>query len=137
MNKALAELFIRNDPLGYDRLNRQYWSFDGDERLWVEDRTRNILPEEDKIHFKNLDDENQLLISKSPSLSVSKWTYYASSRDVWNLYEALDERGEREKALKKAIADRFPLEEPPTQPTYQKDGHEYIGRFVLRKFNKV
>eukprot|EP00607_Mallomonas_marina_P009182 CAMPEP_0182420030 /NCGR_PEP_ID=MMETSP1167-20130531/4520_1 /TAXON_ID=2988 /ORGANISM="Mallomonas Sp, Strain CCMP3275" /LENGTH=227 /DNA_ID=CAMNT_0024595411 /DNA_START=24 /DNA_END=704 /DNA_ORIENTATION=- len=40
MNRALAELFVRTEPLGRDRYCRRYWSFDGDERLWVECRER-------------------------------------------------------------------------------------------------
>lgn len=33
--KALQEHFIRTAPLGTDRLQREYWSFVGDERLFV------------------------------------------------------------------------------------------------------
>jgi hypothetical protein len=55
---------------------------------------------------------------------------------LYRLCEALDERGERERALKAAIHARFDLdvEEPPA--LYLTSGSEYIGKRVQRKFGK-
>ena len=50
------------------------------------------------------------------------------------MWDALDERGERECALKSAIKARFDIEEPPV--VYELTGSEFIGRNVRRVFGK-
>ena len=60
---------------------------------------------------------------------------YSSETEVWRLIEALDERGQREKALKTQLKARFPhIKEP--QYSYLTEGSPYIGKFVKRQFNK-
>ena len=63
-----------------------------------------------------------------------KWSVYCSPSEQWILYDALDERGERERALKAAIKARFDIEEP--EVVYEKTGSEYIGKRVKRVFGK-
>ena len=73
------------------------------------------------------------LISSRPSVRVSKWEVYQLS-ELWNLCEALDNRGEREKELKAAIKAHFDISEPPIE--FFKTGSEYIGHSILRTFGK-
>lgn len=63
-----------------------------------------------------------------------KWAVYSSPTEQWLLWDALDERGERECALKAAIKARFDIEEPPV--VYELTGSEWIGRNVRRVFGK-
>jgi hypothetical protein len=63
-----------------------------------------------------------------------KWSIYSSPSEQWQLWDALDERGEREAALKAAIKARFEIEEPPV--VYELTGSEHIGRKVRRIFGK-
>jgi Williams-Beuren syndrome DDT (WSD), D-TOX E motif len=153
-NIALAESFVRTEPLGVDRYFRRYWSFDGDEKLWVEERIRvgceggvtSAAPPaaqgksaKDQLaeQVRSQDGSICQLENTRPSLWVSKWSLYASVREQWALREALDDRGVREKALKQALVDRFDIEEPPKRPEYLMTGHEFLGRHVLRWFPKV
>ena len=60
---------------------------------------------------------------------------FASETEVWRLIEALDERGQREKALKTQLKARYPhIKEP--QYAYLTEGSEFLGKFVKRNFNK-
>jgi hypothetical protein len=68
-----------------------------------------------------------------PSLSSYSWEWY-TARELWELCEALDERGERERDLKKALVARFDLKEPPVE--YLKTGHDWLNRKVRRVFKK-
>jgi hypothetical protein len=63
-----------------------------------------------------------------------KWSVYSSPSEQWLLWDALDERGEREAALKAAIKARFDIEEPAV--VYELTGSEFIGRKVRRVFGK-
>lgn len=56
------------------------------------------------------------------------WRIYSTERDIWNLVEALDDRGERESALKAALRARFDLKEPPQ--AFQEKGNPYQNRKV-------
>lgn len=73
------------------------------------------------------------LISSRPSARVSKWGVYAAN-ELWNLCEALDDRGERERELKAAVKSHFDISEPPV--VFLKEGNEYIGQMVVRTFGK-
>eukprot|EP01041_Mallomonas_annulata_P007822 gene7822-15997_t len=154
INKALSELFVRSEPLGEDRTRRRYWSFDGDDRLWVEKRT---IP---GFHHKTpvtsqltgldprilaatstlpLNTAHTQIINRRPSSCQSTWAVYPTLKDIWALTEALDDRGERESVLKKALMNRFVLEEEETgdpRPVYLTAGHDWVGRHVLRRFHK-
>lgn len=59
---------------------------------------------------------------------------YSSATEQWKLWDALDERGERELALKAAIKARFDIEEPPV--VYELTGSAFIGKKVKRTFGK-
>jgi len=50
------------------------------------------------------------------------------------LWDSLDERAERERALKASIKARFDLQEP--EQVYQSYGSEYIGMKVRRTFGR-
>ena len=63
-----------------------------------------------------------------------KWSVYSSPNEQWLLWDALDERGERERALKAAIKARFDIEEP--KQVYDTTGSVYIGKRVKRVFGK-
>lgn len=63
-----------------------------------------------------------------------KWSVYSSPNEQWLLWDALDERGERERALKAAIKARFDIEEP--KQVYDTTGSAYIGKRVKRIFGK-
>jgi hypothetical protein len=63
-----------------------------------------------------------------------KWVIYCSPTEQWRLWDALDERGEREVALRAAIKARFEIEEPPVE--YCTTGSAYVGRKVRRVFGK-
>lgn len=63
-----------------------------------------------------------------------KWSVYSSPSEQWLLWDALDERGERECALKAAIKARFDIEEP--EVVYELTGSEFVGRKVRRVFGK-
>jgi hypothetical protein len=76
---------------------------------------------------------SQLLKAK-PSLFCSQWSVYASNSEMYQLCDALDERGERERELKTSLKARFEISEP--LQAYQDSGHPYIGRKVVRTFGK-
>lgn len=63
-----------------------------------------------------------------------KWGVYSTPSEQWQLWDALDARGERESELKSAIKARFDIEEPPV--VYQTTGSDYIGKKVKRIFGK-
>ena len=77
------------------------------------------------------------LIKSKPYAKTSRWFIYASESELYKLCECLDERGERERALKTALKARFDIKEPSQE--YLTTGHEYIGKRVVRDFgrNKV
>ena len=75
----------------------------------------------------------QLHQSRPAAQSAPRWAFYASQVELWELQQALDERGERERALRRAIQAHFDLQEP--EMTYLRTGSEYIGRRVLRNFS--
>lgn len=63
-----------------------------------------------------------------------KWSVYSSPTEQWLLWDALDDRGERESSLKAAVKARFDIEEPPV--IYELTGSDYIGRKVRRVFGR-
>ena len=74
------------------------------------------------------------LIKSKPYAKTSRWFIYASESELYKLCECLDERGERERALKTALKARFDIKEPTQE--YLTTGHDYIGRRVVRDFGK-
>ena len=74
----------------------------------------------------------QQLRYSRPSGSYTKWSVYRNRKAIWKLYDALEPRGERERALKSALKSAFDLNEPPL--VFNTSGHEYIGRKIKRIF---
>jgi hypothetical protein len=155
--KVLAEYFVRTEPLGKDRHMREYWSFDGDNRLFVE--TRILIPPTpvpNRSALQSPKSPKSLTPSKSngnsemeikyrnlcacpPGSYVSKWEIYASVSEITALIDALDERGKREKELKAKLCAHYGLSSTPDadKVIYSYSGSEYIGRKVKRVFGKV
>mmetsp|Transcript_30144 Transcript_30144/g.68461 ORF Transcript_30144/g.68461 Transcript_30144/m.68461 type:complete len:1247 (-) Transcript_30144:1529-5269(-) len=136
--KAQQEYFVRTLPIGQDRHRSQYFSFVGDDRLFVQSREP-LLPEDVTCLLPassgpDVDPVLNRLFDSRPNRYRYKWSVFCSPNEQWLLWDALDERGERECALKAAIKARFDIEEPPV--VYQTTGSEYIGRNVRRVFGK-
>jgi hypothetical protein len=73
-----------------------------------------------------------------PSSHTYTWQVYRSINELWALVEALDERGEREKALRSFIKAKFDLTgDPPVRHTYIKEGCIYLNTRVRRTFGRV
>lgn len=60
---------------------------------------------------------------------------YSTAGELWQLWDSLDERAEREGALKASIKARFDDLHEPDQ-VYQSHGSDYIGRKVRRTFGR-
>ena len=73
------------------------------------------------------------LLEARPADQRTRWSVYASLTAIWKLYNALDVRGERERALKSAIKSHFELDEPPLE--FLTSGHEWISRKIKRKLD--
>ena len=136
----MAGLVCRSEPIGKDRHFNEYWAFKGDQRLFVRSKVpsdRNA--EKDKLAplAANLAAANptlQTMYQKRPFEKTYQWGMFAADSEMWEIYQALDERGERESALKATIKARFEIK-PPTAE-YLKTGSEYIGKSVSRSFGK-
>lgn len=72
------------------------------------------------------------LYESRPNRGEYHWHVFSTNTEIWYLYDALDDRGEREKELKAAIQARFDLKEP--KEIFQTTGSAYIGRKVERQF---
>ncbi len=132
--KTLQDCFIATDPIGLDRSHSLYWLFTGDDnKLFVETRDSTDCEYDGPVPPRGEDEVVQRLFLSRPSRVRSGWKVYCSGTELWRLCEALDERGERERALKAAIHARFDLEECPD---YLRTGSAYLGRKVTRKFGK-
>ena len=164
--RTLSQLTVRSAPFGSDRRRREYWSFRGDDRLFVQQRRElpvcqqqqgllnGLLPRQKLLtsasaclqngHRKELRDvpfepeiEEPLwrLFELRPSRFSYQWSVYTSNgKELWYLWDALDDRGERELELKAALKARFDIEEPTLN--YIKTGSPYIGKKVLRQFRR-
>ena len=75
-----------------------------------------------------------MLYQSRPEKTRFEWGAYCSNNALWAIWEALDDRGERERELKAAIKATFDLQEPPI--VYLNSGSEFIGQKVRRKFGK-
>jgi hypothetical protein len=131
--KDLAALFVRTEPLGYDRNNVAYYSFEGDRRLWVQ-----IL--EPGIEFREAEAHPGIssLLRIRPSTRKFSWKIYTTMPEIWRVIGALDERGVREKELKGKLCATFGLSGKSADgATYQTTGSDYIGGKVRRTFGKV
>jgi hypothetical protein len=138
--KALEEYKIGSTSLGMDRDFRTYWMFTSDDRLFVQQRVvgsdKTVLSEEEESVIKSLIAVNphlERLYNSRPNKYKYIWGSY-SVRELWDLCEALDERGIRERELKNIIKAKFNLTEPPI--VYLTTGSQYIGRQVKRTFGK-
>jgi hypothetical protein len=62
------------------------------------------------------------------------WKIYGAERSIYYLWEALDDRGIKERSLREKIRSAFDYEfNPPVE--YTQD-HEWVGRSIERVFNK-
>lgn len=135
--RALQEYFVRTEPIGTDRNNSIYWHFIGeDNKLFVQER-------QFTVHYdgavppssgKETDEILCKVFNSRPNRFSYNWKVYTTPTELWRLWEALDDRGEREKMLKDAIKARFEMDEPAA--VYQTSGSDWIGKKVQRKFGK-
>ncbi|KAK1439538.1 hypothetical protein QVD17_05358 [Tagetes erecta] len=77
LEREMEKRFIRTNPLGKDRNYNRYWYFRKDARIFVE------------------------------SCDHKQWGYYATKPELDALIGSLNEKGEREKALKKQLEKRY------------------------------
>ncbi|KAL8199988.1 hypothetical protein R6Q57_011327 [Mikania cordata] len=77
LEREMEKRFIRTNPLGKDRDYNRYWYFRKDARIFVE------------------------------SCDNKQWGYYATKPELDALMGSLNEKGEREKALKKQLEKRY------------------------------
>jgi hypothetical protein len=141
--KSLEQFLLRTSCLGTDRNHNSYWVFNGDnERLFVQekmlldaslDKNGKQISKIAKAFSQNNKNFGQIYSSR-PNKYKYKWVIYSTERELWDLYDALDNRGEREYSLKSAIKSRFELDEPPI--VYLNTGSDYIGRKVRRQFGR-
>lgn len=135
--KALQDYFVRTEPIGTDRNHSVYWQFVGEEnKLFVQERQL-VTQYNGPVPPSSGRESDEILckvFNSRPNRFSYHWKVYASPTELWRLWEALDDRGEREKLLKDAIKARFEMEEPAA--VYQTTGSEWIGRKVQRKFGK-
>lgn len=164
--KTLSQLAVRSAPFGTDRFRREYWSFQGDERLFVQQRQEIPSVQQQLGIFNNLVPRHRPQTASSNSTAVEagcdhlavpyeteiedslwrmfetrpnrysyQWGVYTSNcKELWYLWDALDDRGEREVELKAALKARFELEEPTVN--YLKTGSIYIGKRLMRQLRR-
>lgn len=131
--KELEKLFVRTEPIGYDRNNCAYYCFDGDNRLWVQELVGGEVYEDAESP-----PTITTLLHVRPSTRKFSWKLYPSMPDIWRVIEALDERGVRERELKANLVARFGLSGKSADgATYQTHGSEFVGKKVRRSFGKV
>ncbi|XP_052001544.1 LOW QUALITY PROTEIN: bromodomain adjacent to zinc finger domain protein 1A-like [Xyrauchen texanus] len=109
-------------PLGRDRVYRRYWLFPSAGVLFVEDDffglTEDMLeprptPEqkidepsfaESPVKTNDTTEEPLLIQNTSPPVKrTNQWSFYSTREEVEQLIEALNQRGNRESALKEAL----------------------------------
>lgn len=165
--KTLSQLAVRSAPFGTDRFRREYWSFQGDDRLFVQQREEKPILQQQQGILSNLIPRHRPQTTTSTNLAAAladgkdipvpyeteiedslwrmfvtrpnrysfKWGVYTSNgKELWYLWDALDDRGEREVELKAALKARFELEEPKVN--YLKTGSHYLGKRLLRQFRR-
>ncbi|XP_076906960.1 uncharacterized protein LOC143563260 [Bidens hawaiensis] len=77
LQREMEKRFIRTNPLGKDRDFNRYWYFRKEARIFVE------------------------------SCDNKQWGYYSTKPELDDLLGSLNEKGEREKALKKQLEKRY------------------------------
>nr|XP_043638547.1 DDT domain-containing protein DDB_G0282237 [Erigeron canadensis] len=77
LEREMEKRFVRSNPLGKDRDYNRYWFFRKDSRIFVE------------------------------SCDHKQWGYYSSKTELDSLMSSLNEKGEREKALKQQLEKRY------------------------------
>lgn len=92
----MVEYFVRTEPLGTDRNNRLYWMFEGDDRVFVEERFTMVAdakeradvdllaaatPNDDYESFDTISREalRRLLQSKPNVPTRVEWYMYSSA----------------------------------------------------------
>ncbi|KAG8468032.1 hypothetical protein KFE25_007084 [Diacronema lutheri] len=111
----LAELPVRSQPLGEDRLRRRYWLFASDlSRLYVEG-----APGE--AHGAAGDDAAGAHAAGGGGAAAPRpWGYFDSVHEVRALISSLDSRGARERALRVALRRHVAILKAamPAEPTF-------------------
>jgi hypothetical protein len=115
--RQLQEYMVRSVPLGYDRYNRAYWSLLGDDRrIYVQQTTGRMTHASSQASIASAFPSGSMevtakncqllvfnkLFATRPHQLQTSWCVYSSS-EIWELWDSLDERAEREGALKAAI----------------------------------
>lgn len=77
LDREIEKRYIRTNPLGKDRDYNRYWFFRKESRIFVE------------------------------SCDHKQWGYYATKTQLESLMGSLNEKGERERALKKQLEKRY------------------------------
>jgi hypothetical protein len=136
---TLKKSFVRSDPIGVDRSYSRYWLFERDKsRLYVEI----IKPKhsvETVLHFGTNDTKGDHFTATRPEMHVSEWAFFKSKEQVMALLKSLDDRGVRERALKRAFEERLPalleelVEDTPDSDAWRTDG-DFVGKRVRRIF---
>ena len=150
--RTLQEHFVRTSPLGSDRRGALYWAFAGDERLFVQEKVplapgevkgprppRAALSKLDAPSAQPTVEERDAqvlwrLYERRPHRFRYRWSVYCGGLDQWQLWDALDDRGEKERELRARLKARFDIEEPQQQ--YEIEGSDFVGRKVRRVFGK-
>jgi hypothetical protein len=147
---------VRSDPLGVDGEYHRYWVFEHDRsRVYVEKiqqtdaaaaaaaataaRTAAEAPTAAVAEAPAA--AVSAFASTSPDTRVSEWGFYKSKQQVVGLLKSLDDRGVRERALKRALEEKLPLlmqalvDDTPEDPDNWKTTGEMVGKRVRRVFS--
>ena len=148
--RSLKQYTVRTEPLGFDRHGNSYWAFSGDEdRLYVclrDTQTKSagatdVLSLNGKMHvpkqsaqelFKADSAMKQLFTTRPFRETAECWQIYGSERELYFLWDSLDDRGTSERALKAKIKSSFEF----SKPIEYRTDHEWIGRQIERVWPK-
>jgi len=162
LRNKLAKINCRREPLGRDRKGRLYWWFDD---LTLPGHAvpklprifrQTFIPTDNNLEPQDDDDYDE----------NNQWVVFASKKDLAELAAALADSHSFERELKSRIYETFDLEEhihhakrtpvahppkydddiemhdasqennPDAEVVWERTGNDFLGSFVLRKFNR-